>query len=506
MKLMGIVAGLAAVLSPFADADETAPDDRTITFWVGESIREDPRVWAANIDISTRDGVVRLTGNVNTLMQRRYAGAIASKIHGVVRVINELNVVVMARDDDLIQADVQRRLALSSGVRIRNLKVASEKGVVTIAGEVSSIGYRVEAEHMVSEVPGVRDVRNSLTIRHQGRRSDDDIAAELTNTFFRDVYLTGLEIGVQCRNGNVTIDGVVGNDYQRVRAGQLAKNTTGVYDVLNEIRVNQLYDRGERRRATRPTNEELTEAIAARLNSDVRIDAAEIVVACNDGHVTLRGHVPTMLQRQHAEVTARQVTGAIWITNLLYVRDSLRPDDDLRRDIQRTLEDDPALRRLPVTADVNHGIVTLSGTVPTHIPRLRAAERIGRISGVRGLRNNIQVRWTSVFRDQTLKQHVKTRLRANWETAPVSDRIDVTVNSGNVVLTGDVDSWAQRREAGRMAFFTTGVRSVQNRVTINGVRYPWEDWNSESNALEPPPDWIHEFRGDFFERPGLVRM
>ena len=84
------------------------------------------------------------------------------------------------------------------------------------------------------------------------------------------------------------------------------------------------------------------------------------------------------------------------------------------------------------------------------------------------------------------------------------DRIQVSVTDGNVILSGDIDTWAQRREAGRMAFITDGVRSVQNRMTIESVDYPWEQWNSNSNS-EVPADWIHQHRGDFFERPGVTR-
>ncbi len=498
--------GLFVVLQASVTGQQTVPDDRTISFLVGEAIREDPRVWSSHIDIRTQAGVVRLSGNVDTLLQRRFAGAIASKIGGVVAVVNDLNVVVVPRDDDAIAAEIQRRLKTTSGVQIRNLKVRSEGGVVTLMGEVESTGYRAEADLMACEVPGVRDVKNALTIRPTNQRDDEDIANEITNTLFRDVYLTGLNIDVACRKGNVVLSGIVGNAYLQTRAGQLARNTTGVASVLNEITINQLFDRGERRVEAPPTNEELADAVSTRLSSDVRIDATNIDVTAQQGHVTLRGHVPSMRERQLAEFAARQVTGAVWTTNLLSVRSVLRPDHEVQQDVSRLLEEDGYLRRLPISAVVQRGVVTLRGTVSTHLPRMRAAELAGRVEGVRGVFNTIEVKWKSLFRDQTLKQHVSARLQANWETADVVNRIAVSVTNGNVVLTGDVDTWAQRREAGRMAFFTTGVRSVQNRLTIKGVRYPWEDWNSEGTDVEPPPDWIHDFRGDFFERPGVVRL
>lgn len=482
------------------------PDDRTISFLVGEAIREDPRVWSANIDISTKDGVVSLSGNVDSLLQRRFAGMVASKIRGVVNVANELDVLTVPRADEQIASEIDRRLRMSSALKIRNLNVRCEAGTVTLSGEVESPGYRTEADLMASEVSGVRAVKNALKIRATTRRADAELSEELRNTFFRDVYLTDLRIDVECKNSNVVLRGVVGNAYLRTRAGQLARNTTGVMDVLNEIRINRLFERGERREEASPTNEELAEAVSTRLSSDVRIDATNIEVGAHQGQVTLRGHVPSMSERQLAEFATRQVTGAVWTTNLLSVRAASRSDVEILRDVTRLLEDDSYVRRLPISADVLQGVVTLRGAVSSHLPRMRAAELSGRVKGVRGVRNEIEVRWKSLFRDPTLKQHVESRLRANWETTNIVKSINVSVTNGNVVLTGDVATWAQRREAGRMAFFTSGVRSVQNRLTIKGVRYPWDDWNSEGSDIEPPPSWIHDYRGDFLERPGVIRL
>jgi len=40
----------------------------------------------------------------------------------------------------------------------------------------------------------------------------------------------------------------------------------------------------------------------------------------------------------------------------------------------------------------------------------------------------------------------------------------------------DVDNWSEHQEAGRVAFCTDGVWAVDNRLTVNGYDYQWDEW------------------------------
>ena len=55
--------------------------------------------------------------------------------------------------------------------------------------------------------------------------------------------------------------------------------------------------------------------------------------------------------------------------------------------------------------------------------------------------------------------------------------IKVKVKDGVAIMTGDVDTWAERREAGRVAFMTQQVWEVDNRITVNGFDYPWDEYH-----------------------------
>lgn len=62
---------------------------------------------------------------------------------------------------------------------------------------------------------------------------------------------------------------------------------------------------------------------------------------------------------------------------------------------------------------------------------------------------------------------------------PASE-ISVSTKDGVVTLTGDLDSWDERIEAGCGAFGTVGVWKVQNRLTVKDYDCEWERWEYEA--------------------------
>lgn len=486
-------------------AAEPVPDDRAISFLVGEALREDPRVWNSHIDVSTDEGIVTLNGTVISLMHKRYAGLVARKIHGVRSVLNQVSVVTLPRPDADIVADIGMRIQHNTTGQVRRLRIEVDAGNVRLHGEVTSFGLSAEAELAATSVPGVRSVANGIVIRPTALRTDAQIKKEIEGSFHRDVYLTGYDIRVDSSEGTVSLDGTVGNAYLRQRAENLAWNTSNVVDVVNSLKTSRLADRGEVRTDRTPTNDELTENIVAQLQHDRRLDASHINVAVRGGHVTLRGHVPTVAQRQIAETDTLDVAGAIWITNLLSVRTSLRPDSDIVSDASRLMNADSALHGRPIAVLSVDGVVTLTGSVNSLYGRFRASQIVSRVPGVRVIQNRIDVFLTTALRDRTLQDHIRTRLHSNFETAWVSRRIAVNVKDGVAVLSGDVDTFAQRREAGRMATMTAGVQRVLNHVTVRGVEYLWDEWEEDPQDTPAPHTEGWKFRGDFFERPGMVR-
>ncbi|MEM9692462.1 MAG: BON domain-containing protein, partial [Myxococcota bacterium] len=147
-------------------------------------------------------------------------------------------------------------------------------------------------------------------------------------------------------------------------------------------------------------------------------------------------------------------------------------DIDVRAAVARELSLDDAVRVDRLRVEVVQGIVTLEGETDNALARQRAATLAQHIRGVRAVNNLIETDLPEVS-DPVLAEMVEFRL--NRDRATSGAEVDVDARGGLVVLTGQVESLAQRDIAERIALGTRGVHEVDNRVGIVAGGAPTED-------------------------------
>lgn len=170
------VASLSAVVAAAAlagctssmVAKSTQHDDSGITSVVEASLAANDKVKARAVEVQTREGVVYLTGVVDTEEARREAGRVAWRTEGVDGVVNDLTVgertVGSWADDVLISSKVKSKFIVNSEIRAGDIDVSSSQGVVTLIGRVSSNAVKQEAERIARATEGVTDVSNELLV------------------------------------------------------------------------------------------------------------------------------------------------------------------------------------------------------------------------------------------------------------------------------------------------------------------------------------------------------
>jgi osmotically-inducible protein OsmY len=130
---------------------------------------------------------------------------------------------------------------------------------------------------------------------------------------------------------------------------------------------------------------------------------------------------------------------------------------------------EPGLSPLGVNVDTRRGVVTLFGSVPTPELKARAAAQAGKIEGVKGVENELQIIPGSVAKqvaakDDQVLDAVKQQLGARDSLADAD--IDVAVKNGVVRLTGTVASQGDRLTALTVARATPGVGSVVDGLEL----------------------------------------
>ncbi|MGK2858934.1 MAG: BON domain-containing protein [Thermoanaerobaculia bacterium] len=158
------LAGCASSMVP----ESTQRADSGITSVVQESLETNDKVKARQVGVETREGLVYLTGVVDTEESRREAGRVAWRTDGVRGVQNDITVgertVGSWIDDVYISSKVKSKLIADTDIRASDIDVSSSQGVVTLIGRVASQTIKGDAERIARGTKGVNNVNNELLV------------------------------------------------------------------------------------------------------------------------------------------------------------------------------------------------------------------------------------------------------------------------------------------------------------------------------------------------------
>ncbi|MBD3392988.1 MAG: BON domain-containing protein [Chitinivibrionales bacterium] len=329
----------------------------------------DPVAESFEIDVAVDDGVVTLSGSVDSYAERRIAVNAAKGVKGIREIIDEISIDVKdTRSNSEIQAEIKARLRLDPYVDHRTLHVAVENGRVVLSGTVRSM---VEANYAMEDarVAGVKSIDiNQLEVDWKaGRdmrrdkkhpvRTDEQILRALKDVFEHDARVESFNLAVTVRGGTVSLRGTVDNLMARRAAERGARNVMGVAEVQSFLKV-------------RPVGVESDAAIERdvrrALKWDPVVERHDITLWVRNRKVYLYGKVDSEYEKQHAADVAAGVSGVAEVTNNVVVRTvpwSWKSDVRIQRDIMEHLRWDSRVDAESIAVEVHDGVATLKGEV-----------------------------------------------------------------------------------------------------------------------------------------------
>jgi osmotically-inducible protein OsmY len=216
------------------------------------------------------------------------------------------------------------------------------------------------------------------------------------------------------------------------------------------------------------TDEEIRTMVVDELYWDGRVDPANIQVEVHDGHVVLRGTVPTYATLGAAEEDARAIVGIPNVDNQLTVRQpahELAPtDQEIESNIVNTLRWHSQIDASDIRATADDGWVVLKGTVPAYWHKIKAQEVAAALAGVKGVTTELAVVPLQKYEDRRIAEEIVAAL----ERSPYVDAeiVDVKVYNGVVTLAGNVPDHRAYNAAQRAAKYTPGVIDVINVLFV----------------------------------------
>jgi osmotically-inducible protein OsmY len=212
--------------------------DEAIQQDVLEELKWDTRVRPNEIGVSVKDGIVTLTGWVDSYLKKIAAEEAAHRVPGVKAVANDIEVRLPGSaertDADLAKA-VLNALKWDAGIPTDKIDVTVSHGWVTLKGEVDYYFQKRDAERAVERISGVRGVTNLLTVKPQP--TPQDLKSQIEKALVRNAETDARRITVDVQGSKVILRGTVSAYAEKKAAEETAWSAPGVTEVDNRIIV-----------------------------------------------------------------------------------------------------------------------------------------------------------------------------------------------------------------------------------------------------------------------------
>lgn len=374
--------------------------------------------WEIGVDVLAN--VATLTGTVDSWQERQLVGKVVKGVRGVSGIDNRIDVDVdHDRLDSEIREEIEAALRWDALVDHAMIDVAVADGEVDLSG---TVGSAAEKSRAVNDawVAGVTIVDSSdldvaMWAREKTLREDkyvvkSDAAIEdaIEYALLLDPRVLSGNVTPEVENGVVTLRGNVDNLRAKRAAGQDSRNTVGVAEVENRLKV----------RPITTTDSEIETDIENALVRDPFVERYEIAVDVFGGTAYLSGTVESYFEKSRADDIAASVVG------VKEVRNNVTVDYDRR-----------ALAYDPYIHDFEPYIYEWYDYEPYYTARM----------------------------DSDIEADIESEIM--WSPFVDGDDVEVTVEDGVATLTGTVDSWGERADATENAY-EGGAVWVDNNLVV----------------------------------------
>ena len=203
-----------------------------------EQIKWEPYLKASEIGVAVKNGVVTLSGHVDSYPKKLAAENAAKKIAGVKAIAEDIQIGVSPaqdRSDTEIAEAIINAIKWHTAVREEKIKVKVENGIVKLEGEVEWEFERQKVKTAIENISGVRAVHNLIVIKPQA--TPTDVERKIRAAFHRSATIDSGKINAEVIGNKVILRGNVRSFVEKEDAENAAWSAPGVLSVESHLKV-----------------------------------------------------------------------------------------------------------------------------------------------------------------------------------------------------------------------------------------------------------------------------
>ena len=212
--------------------------DNEIRTAVEKELDWEPAVNSAGVHVAVVEGVVTLTGHVESYPQRHEAVRASGRVRGVKAVVDHLEVRIgepNQRADEELAIAASNIISWNTEIPLGSIRITIENGRVKLDGIVDYDFQRRSAHRSLRYLTGVKDVNNHVMVKpHPVRKL---VKADIKAALGRNAVLDASGISVDTNGDGVILGGSVDSWSERMQAERAAWASPGVCYVENKIIV-----------------------------------------------------------------------------------------------------------------------------------------------------------------------------------------------------------------------------------------------------------------------------
>jgi osmotically-inducible protein OsmY len=201
-------------------------------------LKWEPFLNASEIGVAVKNGIVTLSGRVDSYLKKIAAEDAAKKISGVKAVAEDIQIGVSPpykKTDTEIAEAVVNALKWHAAVQEEKIKIKVENGIVRLEGDVEWEYQKTNAKSAVANLTGVNGVTNLIVVKP--KLVSSAIEKRINEAFHRSATIDAYKIAADVVGSKVTLRGKVRSYSEKEDAENAAWNAPGVTSVKNELEI-----------------------------------------------------------------------------------------------------------------------------------------------------------------------------------------------------------------------------------------------------------------------------